>query len=76
MNSSELSSATPADNRIPDLQRASDFQAALLGIAGHDLRQPLQVIQGTYDLLRTRTPSKSERVWLESGEQAIIRLTE
>jgi light-regulated signal transduction histidine kinase (bacteriophytochrome) len=28
-----------------DLQRASDFQAALLGMAGHDLRQPLQIIQ-------------------------------
>lgn len=29
--------------RVTDLQRGNDFQVALLGMAGHDLRQPLQV---------------------------------
>jgi two-component system, OmpR family, phosphate regulon sensor histidine kinase PhoR len=76
MNSSEVSAAAPTDYRTPDLQRASDFQAALLGMAGHDLRQPLQVIQGTYELLRTRASGQSERALLKSGEQAITRLTE
>jgi two-component system, OmpR family, phosphate regulon sensor histidine kinase PhoR len=59
-----------------DLQRTNHFQATLLGMAGHDLRQPLQVIQGTYQLLRARSSSKSEQIWLDRGEQAISRLTE
>jgi hypothetical protein len=37
-----------AGHTTVDLQRTSDFQAALLGMAGHDLRQPLQIIEGTY----------------------------
>ena len=34
-----------------DVQRASDFQTALLGMVGHDLRQPLQVIQSAYEMV-------------------------
>src|SRR5580704_1322234 len=75
MNSSEFSATISADNRTLDLQRATDFQATLLGMAGHDLRQPLQVIRSTYALLRTRPRGDSERAWLENGEQAIVRLT-
>jgi signal transduction histidine kinase len=59
-----------------DLQGASDFQIALLGMASHDLRQPLQIIQSTYELLRTRPCGKSEQRLLEVGEQAVGRLTE
>jgi two-component system phosphate regulon sensor histidine kinase PhoR len=58
-----------------DLQRGSDFQAALLGMAGHDLRQPLQVIQSAYEWLGTRIGT-SEKARLERGERAIARLTE
>jgi two-component system, OmpR family, phosphate regulon sensor histidine kinase PhoR len=76
MSSSEFSTTMLADDRISNLQRANDFHAALLGMAGHDLRQPLQVIQSTYDMLRTQVRGKSEHDWLETGEQAIIRLTE
>ena len=76
MNSSRYSAAMSADDRISDPQRASDFQAAPLGMAGHDLRQPLQIIQSTYDMLRTRLRSGSEQIWLETGEQAITSLTE
>ena len=36
------------------LQRVSDFHAVLLGMAAHDLRQPLQVIQSTYEWLSGR----------------------
>ncbi len=68
--------STPAGDAGPDLQRVSDFQAALLGIAGHDLRQPLQVIQGSYERLGAHVSSKSDRKWLARGEQAISRLTE
>jgi two-component system, OmpR family, phosphate regulon sensor histidine kinase PhoR len=76
MGSLAPSATTSAGYAGPDLQRASDFQAALLGIAGHDLRQPLQVIQGTYEWLGAHVSRKSDRKWLERGEQAIIRLTE
>jgi two-component system, OmpR family, phosphate regulon sensor histidine kinase PhoR len=76
MRNFEHIGATSAGHRTADLQRASDFQAALLGMAGHDLRQPLQVIQGTYELLRTRASGTSEQAWLDRGQQAIGRLTE
>ena len=59
-----------------DLQRASDFQAALLGMAGHDLRQPLQIIQSAYEWLGSRVAHTSEKVRLERGERAIAKLTE
>jgi two-component system, OmpR family, phosphate regulon sensor histidine kinase PhoR len=65
-----------ANREMPDLQRASDFQAALIGMAGHDLRQPLQIIQSTYELLRNRTRGESEQAWLDCGERAIGRLSE
>ena len=48
-----------------DLQRTSDFQAALLGMAGHDLRQPLQIIQSAYEWLGSRVSHASEKVRLE-----------
>jgi two-component system, OmpR family, phosphate regulon sensor histidine kinase PhoR len=76
MSSYERSAAALADCAMSDLQRASDFQAAILGIAGHDLRQPLQVIQGSYALLRTRAYTKSENAWLDRGERAVASLTE
>jgi signal transduction histidine kinase len=59
-----------------DLQAANDFQVALLGMASHDLRQPLQIIQSTYELLRTRACGKSEERLLQVGEKAVGRLTE
>jgi two-component system phosphate regulon sensor histidine kinase PhoR len=68
--------ASGLDDRTLDLQRASDFQAALLGMAGHDLRQPLQVIQSAYEWLGSRVANTSEKVRLERGERAIAKLTE
>lgn len=59
-----------------NLQRASDFQATLLGMAGHDLRQPLQVIQTAYEWMSSKVCSASDKVRLERGERAITRLTE
>lgn len=58
-----------------DLQRASDFQAVLLGMAAHDLRQPLQVIQNAYEWLGSRVSRASEKLRLERGERALARLT-
>jgi two-component system, OmpR family, phosphate regulon sensor histidine kinase PhoR len=76
MRTFERFEATSTDPGTTDVKRTGDFQAALLGMAGHDLRQPLQVIQGTYELLRTRACSESEQAWLDRGERAIDRLTE
>ena len=66
----------PASYNALELQRTSDFQAALLGMAGHDLRQPLQIIQSVYEWLGGRLAHTSERVRLARGEQAIAKLTE
>jgi len=52
-----------------------DFGSILLAIAGHDLRQPLQAIQSTHDLLGLGIRTKSELRLLRSGQQAIDRLT-
>jgi two-component system phosphate regulon sensor histidine kinase PhoR len=76
MRNAEHFAATLAAHTTVDLHRASDFQAALLGMAGHDLRQPLQVIQGTCEFLRTHACSMAEQAWLDRGERAIGRLRE
>jgi His Kinase A (phospho-acceptor) domain len=46
----------------------------LLAIAGHDLRQPLQVIQGAHDFLGLSIRTESELRLLRSGQTAIDRL--
>jgi two-component system phosphate regulon sensor histidine kinase PhoR len=61
---------------VSEPQKFSDFEALLLAIAGHDLRQPLQVIQSTHELLGIGVRTKSERRHLASGQVAINRLTE
>jgi signal transduction histidine kinase len=57
-------------------QKISDFEAVLLAMAGHDLRQPLQIIQSTYELLGIGLRTKSELHLLQSGQSAIDRLIE
>jgi two-component system phosphate regulon sensor histidine kinase PhoR len=59
-----------------NLQRTADFQAALLGMAGHDLRQPLQTIQTAYEWLGSRVADVTEKARVERGERAIARLAE
>jgi len=55
---------------------AQDFQATVLGMLGHDLRQSLHVIQGTYSLLRCRLAETPQEACLERGERAVAKLTE
>lgn len=72
-----LTTISTADNHGAfNLRRTSDFQAALLAMAGHDLRQPLQVIQSAYEWLGDRVADNSEKAQLERGERAIGRLAE
>jgi two-component system, OmpR family, phosphate regulon sensor histidine kinase PhoR len=72
----QFENAVGLEQRGQNLQRTSDFQAALLGMAGHDLRQPLQVIQSAYEWLGSKVSVASEHTRLERGERAIERLTE
>jgi two-component system, OmpR family, phosphate regulon sensor histidine kinase PhoR len=55
---------------------AREFQTTIVGIMGHDLRQSLQVIQGTYSLLRSRQEEMPQQAWLDRGERAVTKLTE
>jgi signal transduction histidine kinase len=57
-----------------DPQRTTDFQALLLAMAGHDLRQPLQIIQSSHELLGIGIRTKSEQRLLQTGQHAIDRL--
>jgi two-component system phosphate regulon sensor histidine kinase PhoR len=45
-----------------DPQRTTDFQAVLLAMAGHDLRQPLQIIQSTHERLGIGIRTKSNKI--------------
>jgi two-component system phosphate regulon sensor histidine kinase PhoR len=55
---------------------AQEFQTTIVGMMGHDLRQSLQVIQGTYSLLRSRLEETPQQAWLDRGERAVTNLTE
>jgi two-component system phosphate regulon sensor histidine kinase PhoR len=55
---------------------AQDFQTTLVGMMGHDLRQYLHVIQGTYTLLRSRLGDMPQHAWLDRGERAVTKVTE
>lgn len=64
------------DQKMLDLQCASEFQTALLGMAAHDLRQPLQVLKSVHECLSISMQGESEQAWLARGERALVRLTE
>jgi two-component system, OmpR family, phosphate regulon sensor histidine kinase PhoR len=52
----------------------SDFSATLLAMAGHDLRQPLQVITSAHNLLRQILHSDRQRQELARAADAAARL--
>src|SRR5947209_16423460 len=60
----------------PELLRAIDFYASILAMATHDLRQPLQVIVSTLELLSRRVTEGAAQAHLERGEQASAQLVE
>src|ERR1700719_876756 len=77
MRSIESFNVTPAmqDRRLGALA-AREFQTTIVGMMGHDLRQSLQVIQGTYSLLRSRREQMPQQAWLDGGERAVTKLTQ
>jgi two-component system, OmpR family, phosphate regulon sensor histidine kinase PhoR len=58
-----------------ETQQVSDYGSVLLAIAGHDLRQPLQALRSTHELLGVGIRTKSELRLLRFGQRAIDRLT-
>ena len=62
-----------AISRDPDLVD-SDFPATLLAMAGHDLRQPLQLITSAHDVLARILHSDEQREELARAEDATARL--
>jgi two-component system, OmpR family, phosphate regulon sensor histidine kinase PhoR len=56
------------------LHRPSEFESILLAIAGHDLRQPLQVIQSAHEFLGRGVRTTSELRLLRLVQSAIDRL--
>lgn len=63
-----------SDEQKDRARRTHDFCAALLAMAGHDLRQPLQILLGVHGWLDRRLTSDSEREYLRRGGLAIARL--
>src|SRR5258706_6076108 len=55
---------------------ACEFEAILLAMAGHDLRQPLQIIQNVHDRLGDHARTRSELHLLQLGQSAIDRLAQ
>ena len=76
-------SAVPAGRDTPGIdtpvsrdadQAFSDFSATLLAMAGHDLRQPLQLITSAHDVLARSLSSDEQREQLTRAEDATAQL--
>jgi two-component system, OmpR family, phosphate regulon sensor histidine kinase PhoR len=68
-------SAVTGTSASPERFDDSDFEATLLAMAGHDLRQPLQVIQNVRERLDNGLRTPSELALLKTCQSAIDRLT-
>jgi signal transduction histidine kinase len=64
-----------SDSVAPGIRHAGDFNALLLAIAAHDLRQPLQSILSCYSWLADRRDDDRDRLYIERGTQAVAQLT-
>jgi two-component system, OmpR family, phosphate regulon sensor histidine kinase PhoR len=59
----------------PDIRRSIDFHAVLLAMAGHDLRQHLQIILNSYGWLSARATNNPERERAR-GQHAVMQMAE
>ena len=59
----------------PSKRSACEFEATVLAIAGHDLRQPLQVIQNVLERLKIAARTRDEMRLLRIGENAVKQMT-
>src|SRR5215467_10570419 len=60
----------------PDGLEGCEFEATLLAIASHDLRQPLQILQNVHDLFGNYSRTGVELRLLRIGQGAIHQLRE
>src|SRR5438132_11919518 len=58
------------EQRESELVHANNFYAAVLAMITHDLRQPLQVIVGSHELLAPKLLSDPERRHLQHAHRA------
>src|SRR6266481_10138015 len=59
-----------------DLRRSAEFHAVLLAMAGHDLRQHLQIILSSYGWLSARATSDPERERIACGQNAVMQMAD
>jgi two-component system, OmpR family, phosphate regulon sensor histidine kinase PhoR len=64
------------NNRSRAASSNNDLCAALLAIAGHDLRQPLQVIVAAHDMLAKTLEGRDEQFQLARAENATSKLSD
>jgi signal transduction histidine kinase len=62
--------STHDEQRESELVRANNFYAAVLAMITHDLRQPLQVIVGSHELLALKLLADPERRHLQHAQRA------
>jgi hypothetical protein len=68
--------ARPCEWLEQNLRRGVDFNALLLAMAGHDLRQNLQIIVHTYVRLASCVTSGPERERIARGQRAVMQMAE
>jgi signal transduction histidine kinase len=66
--------AAALEGRERDLRLAHDYKSRILAIAGHDLRQPIQVIQMSHELAAAGALPERERKYLARAAEALRRL--
>ena len=59
-----------------DLRRSAEFHAVLLAMAGHDVRQHLQIILSTFGWLSARTADDVDRERIARGQHAVTQIAE
>lgn len=65
--------ASRGSQNIPQVDE-SDFLVTLMAMAGHDLRQPLQLITSAHDIITTMPLAKHERQELAHAAAAVRKL--
>ncbi len=66
--------ANRSERPDPDLRRSIDFHAVLLAMAGHDLRQHLQIILNSHGWLSARATNNPERERIARGQHAVMQM--
>jgi signal transduction histidine kinase len=66
--------AAALEERERDLRKAHDYQSRILAIAGHDLRQPVQIVQLSHEMIGAGALPERERKYLARADDALRRL--